>query len=199
MSVAEVAVEAVEARTASGNAGKHESNVRANEEPLAEHRKPLALPRFDAETARSLGEVVANLASRRGLPVAVSIVRAGGPLYFCALEGSCADSAASNRRKQNTVLRFGKSSLEVGVTFAGKGWTLSSRGMAAEEYSLCGGGVPLFVADAGLVGAMAVSGLEGAADHELAMEALCWHVGMLPIQGAPFGCPTGIGGSGARD
>lgn len=200
MSVAEVEVEVeVEARTAPGKAGQHESNVRAKEEPLAEHRKPLVLPRFDAETARRLGEVVANLASRRGLPVAVSIVRACGPLYFCAIDGSSADSAESNRRKQNTVLRFGRSSLEVGVTFTGKGWTLSSRGMAAEDYSLCGGGVPLFVAHAGLVGAMAVSGLGGCADHELAMEALSWHVGMLPILGAPYGCTTGIGGSSARD
>jgi uncharacterized protein (UPF0303 family) len=196
MSVAEVEVEV---RSAAGDATQHEFSRRVKEEALSEYRKPLTLSRFDAETARSLGEIVANIASRRALPVAVSVVRAGGPLYFCALEGSCGDNAASNRRKQNTVLRFGKSSLEVGVTFAGKGWTLSSRGMAAEEYSLCGGGVPLYAANAGLVGALAVSGLGGPADHELAMEALHWHVGMLPIQGASYPCAPGIGVSGVID
>jgi uncharacterized protein (UPF0303 family) len=198
MSVAEVEAD-VEVRNAAGDATQYEFSRRVKEEALSEHRKPLTLPRFDAQTARSLGEIVANIASRRALPVAVSVVRTGGPLYFCALEESCGDSAASNRRKQNTVLRFGKSSLEVGVTFAGKGWTLSSRGMAAEEYSLCGGGVPLYVANAGVVGALAVSGLGGPADHELAMEALHWHVGMLPIQGAPYACTPGVAISGVID
>lgn len=196
MSVAEVEVDVC---NASGEARQHESRRRVKEEALSDHRKHLTLPRFDAATARSLGEIVANIASRRALPVAVSVARAGEPLYFCALEGSCGDSAASNRRKQNTVLRFGKSSLEVGVTFAGKGWTLSSRGMVAEDYSLCGGGVPLYVANAGLVGALAVSGLGGAADHELAMEALHWHVAMSPIHGAPHAGAPGIGVSGVID
>jgi uncharacterized protein (UPF0303 family) len=178
MSVAEMEVQA---RHAPGEARQHESSMRAREQAFAERRQQITLPRFNAETARRLGEIAANIASRRGLPVAVSVVGTCGPLYFCALEGSCGDNVASIRRKQNTVFRFGKSSLEVAVTFAAKGWTLASRGMSGEDYSMCGGGVPLHTANAGLVGAIAVSGLGGRADHELAIEALHWHLGMAPI------------------
>ena len=141
------------------------------------------LPSFNAETARKLGEIAVNIAQRRGLPVAVSVVRPCSALYYCALEGSCADNGEWIRRKQNTVFHFGRSSLEVGELFAREGWTLSSHGLDAGDYTLFGGGVPLRVANAGVVGAMSVSGLDDVADHDLVIEALCWHLELSDIEG----------------
>ena len=65
--------------------------------------------------------------------------------------------------------------------FGHEGWSLSSHGLSAQDYTLFGGGVPLRVANAGIAGAMSVSGLDHIKDHELVIEALCWHLGIPRI------------------
>ncbi|WP_107312327.1 heme-degrading domain-containing protein [Burkholderia metallica] len=136
-----------------------------------------ALPRFDAAIARRIGEIAVNLASRRGLPIAVGIVGERAPLFYCALDGSRADDSDAIRRRQNTVLRFGVSSLAVGERFRRAGWSLQSQGLSDDDYALDGGGVPLRIAGAGVVGAMTIAGLDDARDHALVVECLRWHVG----------------------
>ncbi|WP_175854044.1 heme-degrading domain-containing protein [Burkholderia anthina] len=135
------------------------------------------LPRFDADVARRLGDIAVNLASRRGLPIAVGIVGAASPLFYCALDGSRASDSDAIRRRQNTVFRFGVSSLEVGEQFRRAGWSLQSQGLSDDDYALDGGGVPLRIAGGGIVGAMTIAGLDDARDHALVVESLRWHVG----------------------
>ncbi|MGF6605275.1 hypothetical protein OKW45_000175 [Paraburkholderia sp. WSM4175] len=60
------------------------------------------LPALNAEVARKLGEIVVNIASRRSLPVAVSVVHPRSALFYCALEGSCADNGQWIRRKEKS-------------------------------------------------------------------------------------------------
>ncbi|KVL26094.1 heme-degrading domain-containing protein [Burkholderia sp. MSMB1835] len=136
-----------------------------------------ALPHFDAAVARRMGEIAVNLASRRGLPIAVGIVGEQTLLFYCALDGSGAHDGDAIRRRQNTVLRFGQSSLAVGARFRRAGWSLRSQGLSDDDYALDGGGVPLRVAGAGIVGAMAIAGLGAERDHALVVECLRWHVG----------------------
>lgn len=135
------------------------------------------LPRFDAGVARRLGDIAINLASRRGLPIAVGIVGAASPLFYCALDGSRTGDSDAIRRRQNTVFRFGLSSLEVGVRFHRAGWSLQSQGLSDDDYALDGGGVPLRITGGGIVGAMTIVGLDDARDHALVVESLRWHVG----------------------
>lgn len=75
------------------------------------------------------------------------------------------------------MLRFGLSSLEVGARFRHAGWSLQSQGLSDDDYALDGGGVPLRVAGAGIVGAMTIAGLESERNHALVVESLRWHVG----------------------
>ncbi|HDR9486625.1 hypothetical protein BLA13014_01693 [Burkholderia aenigmatica] len=140
-----------------------------------------ALPRFNAEVARRMGEIAVNLASRRGLPIAVSIVGEQAPLFYCALDGSHADDSDAIRRRQNTVLRFGLSSLAVGERFRRAGWSLQSQGLSDDDYALDGGGVPLRIAGAGIVGAMTIAGLDSEHNHALVVESLQWHVGRYAL------------------
>ena len=153
-------------------------NVNTRDGTFDEQAKRTALPVFNAEVARRLGEIVVNIAARRSLPIAVGVALPDRPLYFCALEGSNAENVDWIRRKENTVFRFERSSLEVGVMLEQDGHRMMSPGLLEERYSTFGGGVPLRVADGGIVGAMCVSGLDHVADHELVVEALCWHLGV---------------------
>ncbi|AOJ24603.1 heme-degrading domain-containing protein [Burkholderia seminalis] len=149
---------------------------RLDHAPFDEGARETALPRFNADVARRLGEIAVNIASRRGLPIAVGIV-GKAPLFYCALDGSGARDNDAIRRRQNTVLRFGLSSLEVGARFRHAGWSLQSQGLSDDDYALDGGGVPLRVAGAGIVGAMTIAGLESERNHALVVESLRWHVG----------------------
>ncbi|AOK52507.1 heme-degrading domain-containing protein [Burkholderia stagnalis] len=150
---------------------------RIEDETFEQQASRTMLPSFNADAARRLGDIAVNLASRRGLPIAVSVVSARGPLFYCALDGSGAEDCEAIRRRQNTVLRFGKSSLEVGASFARSGRSLQTEGLSGDDYALDGGGVPLCVAHAGLVGAMTIAGLDSVRNHALAVESLRWYVG----------------------
>ncbi|WP_322025020.1 heme-degrading domain-containing protein [Burkholderia sp. BCC1977] len=145
--------------------------------PLSDTASAPMLSHFDADVARRLGDIAVNLASRRGLPIAVGIVGEAAPLFYCALDGSRADDSDAIRRRQNTVLRFGVSSLEVGARFRRAGWSLQSQGLSDADYALDGGGVPLRLAGGGIVGAMTIAGLDDERDHALVVESLRWHVG----------------------
>lgn len=181
-------VERAEALDAGRQVEMGRRHARMIDETFDQQAARTALPAFSADIARKLGEIAINLASRRNLPVAVSIAQPQGPIFFCALEGSSADNAEWIRRKQNTVFHFGKSSLEVGGMFAREGWSLASHGLSASDYTLYGGGVPLRVSNAGIVAVMSVSGLDDVSDHELVIEALCSHLGIPPID-TVLSCP----------
>jgi uncharacterized protein (UPF0303 family) len=153
-------------------------NGTTRDETFDEQARRTTLPVFNAEVARRLGEIVVNIAGRRSLPIAVGVALPDRPLYFCALEGSNAENVDWIRRKENTVFRFERSSLEVGVMLEGEGQTVASLGLPEQRYSAFGGGVPLRVQNGDVVAAMCVSGLDHVADHELVVEALCWHLGV---------------------
>lgn len=161
------------------------------DETFDEQARRVTLPAFNADIARKLGDIAVNLAFRRNLPVAVSVVHPSHALFYCALEGSSADNSQWIRRKENTVFHFGKSSLEVGRMFEHEEWSLASHGLSVQDYTLYGGGVPLRVAHAGIVGAMSVSGLDHVKDHQLVIEALCWHLGVPYVDSAPVYSPGG--------
>ncbi|MBU6489386.1 MAG: heme-degrading domain-containing protein [Burkholderiales bacterium] len=152
-------------------------------ETFDEQASRTTLPTFGEETARKLGEIAVNIAARRALPIVVSVKSVHRTLFYCALEGSCADNDKWIRRKENTVLHFGKSSLEVGTLLKRDGRTLADSGLSEAHYTGYGGGVPLRVANAGIVGVMSVSGLEDFKDHELVIETLCWHLGIPHLDG----------------
>ncbi|AIO42897.1 heme-degrading domain-containing protein [Burkholderia sp. AU19243] len=157
------------------------SLFRAEPDAFDDDASNLLLPHFNAAVARRIGEIAVNIASRRGLPIAVGIVGDETPLFYCALDGSGAHDSDAIRRRQNTVLRFGRSSLAVGAGFRRAGWSLRSQGLSEDDYALDGGGVPLRVAGAGIVGATAIAGLGSEANHALVIECLRWHVGATAL------------------
>lgn len=137
------------------------------------------LPRFDADVAYALGQRVRELAVARHLAIVVEVRRFSQPLYYSALAGTTPDHVEWVRRKGNVCARFHKSSYAVGLSLAAKGESLESAyALAHHDFAAHGGSVPLAVAGAGVVGCITVSGLPQRQDHELAVEALCLHLGI---------------------
>lgn len=53
-----------------------------------------------------------------------------------------------------------------------------SRRMPEEKYACCGGGFPLYVKNAGVIGTVCVSGLPHMLDHKLVADTLREYLGM---------------------
>lgn len=143
---------------------------------VIEQEKRLVFPRFDEATAFELGSAIRDIALDEGKGVVCEVRLWDRPLFFMALPGTTADNAEWVRRKANVVRRFGKSSyrmvLEKG---AGPGNRALSAEMNApiEDYVLAGGGFPIAVKRAGIIGAVTVSGIPEHLDHMLTVRGIC--------------------------
>ena len=130
----------------------------------------LILPRFDEAAALRLGLILTDLA--QGMPVVINIRNANRCFFHAALPGAQAGNDNWARRKSNTVLMTGRSSMAVGLKNAARGVTLARDGLAEADYADHGGAVPVMVAGVGMVAVATVSGLPQEDDHALVAKAL---------------------------
>ncbi len=140
---------------------------------LEQQERDLIFTRFDYADAWRLGSLLVELASGRGLPVAIDIRRGSQQLFHAALAGSTADNDAWIERKVRVVERYGASSYLVGRRLAAKGQALdASQGVDPARFAAHGGAFPVRVEGAGVIGVVTVSGLPQADDHALVVEAI---------------------------
>ena len=144
---------------------------------LIHQEATLILPEFSPEITWRLGNILRDLALARKQPLVIDIRRFGSPhqqLFYCALDGTTPDNQRWVARKIAVVSRFHKSSYHVGRLLEQTGLSFSARyNLPEEDYAAHGGCFPLRVANAGVVGAVTVSGLPQREDHNLVVEALC--------------------------
>lgn len=145
---------------------------------------------FDADRAWALGSRLRELAAGFGKPVSVGIWVAGQTLFQCATTAGMAVGTTPNneewmRRKRNTVLLFGRSSLRLGLEEEVEGRSITERqGLPMADYATHGGGVPVILRGTGCVGAVVVSGLPQRDDHQMAVTAMAEMLGVaVPVLG----------------
>jgi len=139
---------------------------------LEAEQRELVLTRFDHDDAWRLGLLLVDLARERGASVTVDIRRGDHQLFHCALPGTSPDNDSWIERKCRVVARFGDSSYLVGARGRLAGRSLAERGLDPLRYADHGGSFPITIAGVGVVGAVTVSGLPQADDHDLVVEAL---------------------------
>ncbi|MGO8685906.1 MAG: heme-degrading domain-containing protein [Candidatus Dormibacteria bacterium] len=146
---------------------------------LEEQERRLVLPSLGHDDAWRLGMLLVELARKRNAPVAIDIHCGVQQLFHSALPGSSADNDAWIDRKRRVVERYAESSRLVGERFRVRGSTFeeSSR-LDPDRYAAHGGSFPLRLSPGGpVVGAVTVSGLPSAEDHQLIVEALERYLG----------------------
>lgn len=139
---------------------------------LTDEAARLILPRFDENTALTLGTILVTLAQAENLPVVINIRTADRTLFHAALPGSAPLNDTWARRKSNTALMFQKSSLLVGTMLREKGASLANDGLPDADYADHGGAVPIRVRGVGMVAVATVSGLPQRDDHALVVRGL---------------------------
>ena len=147
---------------------------------IARQETELVFPSFDYDTAWRLGLGLRDLALARQQNIVIDIRRFGQPhqpLFYTALGGT-PDNARWVQRKSNVVARFNRSSYAIGLTLEHTNRSFTERyGLPDADYAAHGGGFPIHVTGAGIIGSVTISGLPQRDDHNLVVEALCLALG----------------------
>jgi uncharacterized protein (UPF0303 family) len=105
------------------------------------------------------------------------------PLFYVALPGSTADNANWARRKFNVVRHFLCSTYRLVLEQKSPDRAFKTGlGLPVTDYVLAGGGFPVTVEGAGVIGAIMVSGLPERQDHGVIVHALCMELGAEPTE-----------------
>ena len=137
----------------------------------------LVLPAFDEAVAFELGSAIRSRALADNLGLVVDIRTWDRQLFFAATAGTSSDNAEWVRRKINSVRRFHRASYRL-VLERGEGPFSPQSGVDPADYVIAGGGFPIRVAGAGIVGCLTISGLPGRDDHSVAVAAICNYLGV---------------------
>ena len=139
----------------------------------------LIFPHFDESVAWSLGNRLRERALADKLVIVADVRTWDRPLFYMALPGTSGDNQHWVRRKANLVQRVMKSSYRVVLENSSDvDYFLPRRGLDNADFVLAGGGFPIKVKGAGMIGCITVSGLHERDDHRLVVEAICDELGL---------------------
>jgi len=146
---------------------------------VIEQEKTLVFEQFDEAVAFRLGSALRDNALAGGYGIAAEIRVGERPLFYMALPGTSADHAHWLRRKSNLVQRVYKSSYRVVLEHNGHDDFFGPRrGLDNSQFVLAGGGFPIWVKGAGMIGSICASGLHERDDHRIVVDVLCAHLGL---------------------
>ena len=130
---------------------------------------------FGYTDAWTVGSHLVELATRRGLSIATSLVFGDQQVFHSALPGTSADNDDWLAKKFRVVRRFNHASLTVGTQFRARGLDFAvDSGLDPRLYAAHGGAFPIRV-HGSILGILGVSGLTQFEDHELVIEVLSEH------------------------
>ena len=145
-------------------------------EAIKRQEAALVFERFDEAVAFEIGSAIRTRALRENLPIIVDIRTFDRPLFYAAMPGSNASNPDWARRKINVVKRYLRSTYRLVLEQQRPDRTFKvGEGLDIAEYVLAGGGFPVTVKGAGVIGVIAVSGLPEREDHNVVVDALCDH------------------------
>lgn len=144
---------------------------------VKKQEQELVFPEFNEAVAFSLGSAIYARAIAEGMGVVVDIRTWDRQMFFAATDGTSADNAEWVRRKINSVRRFQRSSYRM-VLERGEVPFPPQSGADVADFVIAGGGFPIRVKGAGIIGSLTISGLPGRLDHGVAVSAICAHLGI---------------------
>lgn len=150
----------------------------ADIEAIKRQEAALVFDRFDEAVAFAVGTAIRERALRENLPIIVDIRTFDRPLFYAAMPGSNASNPDWARRKINVVRRFLRSTYRMVLEQQRPDRAFKpGEGLDIADYVLAGGGFPVTLKGAGVIGVIAVSGLPEREDHGVVVDALCDHLG----------------------
>ena len=139
---------------------------------LIAQEESLVFDAFTQEDALRLGQIMVDLSREGGLVSAVEVFLNGMVVFKYMPEGTGRLNDVWMEKKIQTVLLTGWSTMRAWAMHEAIGVKRAPSMLPNEEYVTCGGGFPIRVKNAGVIGAVACSGPGDQNEHELCTEAL---------------------------
>ncbi|KRM12808.1 heme-degrading domain-containing protein [Paucilactobacillus suebicus] len=140
---------------------------------VEQEEKELQFTKFDNDTALQLGYRLVEMAKAKSAPVTIDITRTRQQLFHAALPGTAIDNDKWLQRKINTVYNFGTSSLAQQLKMEAENRGLDDASLLDKtKYAAAGGAFPVVIKGTGLIGTIAVSGMQSEEDHQLIVDCL---------------------------
>lgn len=133
----------------------------------------LQFTHFTNQDAWELGSIMALEAKKRNLPVVIRIELNNG---FCVFQYAADGTTLRNQlwleRKINTVKLMEKSSLNFYASLRKAEQSMEDVFLDEKMYACCGGAFPIRIEEAGVLGIIAVSGLNHVRDHDFIVKCV---------------------------
>ena len=151
-----------------------EFNKEGAMERLVKEEKEVELRRFSEVDLARMARFLMQRADESTIPITIRITKNDQILFHYVANNCAADKDNWVRRKINSVMNFGHSSLWLYYkTDMNTEQLVEKYGLSKEDYTISAGAVPIMVRGVGMVGAIAVSGYSGLRDdHDLCIQAL---------------------------
>lgn len=149
-------------------------------EEMEEQERTLVFDRFDADLALKLGLELIEEAKRRRNKIAVDISAFGRTLFHFSSNGNAPSNDEMLRRKRNTAVYTGHSSLWAHYTLADMGMNIDEKWhLDPSSYAQVGGAFPIRVKhNGGVVGTITASGFSHEEDHGIIIDVIKKEMGL---------------------
>ncbi len=154
-----------------------ENEIRELETKCIEEEKLLRFDSFSQTEALRLGCFIYEKSKELPKPVAIEIRINRFTVFSFYPDGTNENNMLWLRAKARTVDMTQTSSLHFWTDVQLSGSSPDEKRMPEREYACCGGGFPLNVKGAGVVGTICVSGLPHLEDHKLIIDSLKEYIG----------------------
>lgn len=133
----------------------------------------LQFTHFTNADAWELGSIMVIEAKKRNLPVSIRIELNNGHCVFqYSADGTTLRNQMWLERKIRTVKLMEKSSLNFYTSMRKSEKSLEDIGLEEKEYACCGGAFPIRLEEAGVLGTIAVSGMNHVSDHDFIVKCV---------------------------
>jgi uncharacterized protein (UPF0303 family) len=154
-------------------------SIETDIEQIKKQEAALQFNSFTEADAWALGSLMRAEAETAGLPIIIDIRMGSRPMFYSALPGTAEDNANWAQRKANAVMKANASSYRLGLQDKKAGTSfVGIRGLDPAEFVTAGGGFPIVLRNAGLVGTVTVSGIPQRKDHGFVVSCLCKFLSM---------------------
>ena len=143
----------------------------------------LQFSNFTNADAWELGAMIVMEAKRIGIPAIVRIrLNSGMTVFQYAMDGTTLYNEQWLTRKENTVRVTEQSSLRLYMSLRENQDSLEERFLDPREYAACGGGFPIRVEEVGVIGSIAISGMDHVSDHDILVKCISkfLHIAEVP-------------------
>lgn len=147
---------------------------------MEQQEQTLVFEKFDADLALKLGLELIEEAKRRRNKIAVDISAFGRTLFHYSGSGNAPSNDEMLRRKKNTALYTGHSSLWAHYTLADMGMDIDEKWhLNPSDYAQVGGAFPIRVKQCGgVVGTITASGFSHEEDHGIVIDVIKKEIGL---------------------